>query len=130
MEQQIFNVFIKHTWIMFIAVTFLNAYILKKRFYKYTAQHPEMEDTYQKIIDGIIIYGNIPWIIMMLGDISGYTNNVFDFFNPSTLNPFVLLFHFSIIVFWLISIRWIYFNPHYSPVINILSNKYNKSIRR
>jgi len=109
MEQQIFNIFFKHTWIMFMAVTFLNAFVLKKRFDKYAEQQPEMEDAYRKIINGIITYGNIPWIIMMLGDISGYTNGVFDFFNPSSLNPFVLLFHFSIIVFWLISIRWIFF---------------------
>ena len=54
-------------------------------------------------------YGNIPWLIIAIGTISGLTNSTFDYFNPKSLNPMVLIFHASIIVLWILSVWWIYF---------------------
>ncbi|OYT15639.1 MAG: hypothetical protein B7C24_11990 [Bacteroidetes bacterium 4572_77] len=94
---------------MFIAVTIANGLILKYRSKKYIAQNPELEEGYDKYFKGWMIYGNIPWIIMMIGNLSGTTQNTFEYFNPKALNPMVLVFHFSIIILWILSARWIYF---------------------
>jgi len=46
---------------------------------------------------------------MGFGIISGLANGMFDYFNPKSMNSIVLVFHFSIIVLWVLSIWWIYF---------------------
>ena len=94
---------------MFIAVTIANGLILKYRSKKYIAEKPELEEGYDKYFKGWLFYGNIPWVIMMIGDLSGVTQNTFEYFNPRAMNPIVLAFHFSIIILWALSVRWIYF---------------------
>ena len=94
---------------MFIAVTVANGFILKYRSKKYIAQNPELNEGYKNYFKGWMFYGNIPWVIMMLGNLSGITQNTFEYFNPKAMNPMVLVFHFSIIVLWVLGIRWIYF---------------------
>ncbi len=46
---------------------------------------------------------------MAIGDLSGMTKGILDYFNPKSLNPIVLIFHFSIIVIWILGVHWIYF---------------------
>ena len=94
---------------MFIAMTIANGLVLKHRSKKYIAENPELEEGYDKYFKGLLFYGNIPWVIMMIGDLSGVTQNTFEYFNPKAMNPMVLVFHFSIIVLWVLSVRWIYF---------------------
>ncbi|WP_332922989.1 hypothetical protein [Persicobacter psychrovividus] len=103
------EIIFKHTWIMFIAVTFANGLILKYRSKKYIAQNPELEKGYDKYFKGLMIYGNIPWVIMMVGNLSGITQSTFEYFNPKAMNPMVLIFHLSIIMLWALGMRWIYF---------------------
>jgi len=103
------EIIFKHTWIMFIAVTVANGFILKYRSKKYIAQNPELDEGYRNYFKGWMFYGNLPWVIMMLGNLSGITQNTFEYFNPKAMNPMVLVFHFSIIVLWVLGIRWIYF---------------------
>jgi len=98
----------KHTWVLFIAVTILNALILKYRSKKHILKNPDLREGYQKYFKGIILYGNIPWIIMAFGNLSGSTQNILEYFNPEAMNPFVLLFHAAIVLLWLLSIYWVY----------------------
>lgn len=67
-----------------------------------------MKAGYDKYFRGWLIYGNIPWIIIGFGNLSGMTSHMFEYFNPKTLNPVVLLFHASIIVLWILAAYWIY----------------------
>lgn len=94
---------------MFIVVTIANGLVLKYRSKKYIDQNPELKEGYDKCFKGWMFYGNIPWIIMMIGNLSGITNNTFEYFNPKAMNPMVLIFHLSIVALWVLSIRWIYF---------------------
>jgi hypothetical protein len=82
--------------------------VFKYRSKAYINQNPALAEGYSKIFKGWIIYGNIPWIIMGIGDLSKITNGIWDYFNPRLLNPMVLFFHISIIVIWLIGSKWIY----------------------
>jgi len=90
-------------------VTIANGLILKFRSKKYIVENPELEVGYDKLFKGYILYGNIPWIIMGIGNSSGLTNSTFDYFTPRAMNPIVLVFHASIIILWILSVRWIYF---------------------
>lgn len=99
----------KQAWIIFIAVTLVNAFVLKFRAKKYIAKNPALKKGYDDLFKGILLLGNIPWVIMAIGNLSGITNSVFDFFTPRAMNPIVLIFHAAIIVLWILSVRWIYF---------------------
>ena len=103
------EIIFKQAWIMFIAVTIANAFILKFRAKKYIDKNPDLRKGYENLFKGIMLFGNIPWIIIAIGNLSGMTKSIFDFFNPRALNPIVLIFHASIIILWTLSVRWIYF---------------------
>ncbi|MDB5271862.1 MAG: hypothetical protein JWO58_229 [Chitinophagaceae bacterium] len=99
----------KHTWILFIVVTFANGFLLKYHSKKYIDKNSALQTGYENYFQGIIFYGNIPWIIMAIGDLTGLTHNTFDYFHPKAMNPMVLVFHATVILLWILSIRWIYF---------------------
>ena len=128
------EIIFKHTWIMFIAVTIANGLIFKSRSKKYIREKPELEEGYNKYIKGWMIYGNIPWIIMMIGNLSGLTQNTFEYFNLRAMNPIVLLFHLSIIVLWILVVRWVYFKKgaeffeNHPGLIQISSFKGNTNV--
>jgi hypothetical protein len=95
---------------MFIIVTVINAELLKSRFQDYIDQNPELKAGYDKIFKRFLLYGNIPWVIMLIGNLTGITNGVFDYFNPRALNPMVLMFHFTIVTLYLAIFYWIFLN--------------------
>lgn len=102
------DILFKHIWIFLIAVTIINGLVLKYRARKYIAQDPELATGYDQFVKGWLIFANIPWVIMMIGNLSGITQHAFEYFKPREMNPMVLLFHFAIIVLWFLSARWIY----------------------
>lgn len=104
------EILFKHGWLMFIIVVILNGLVMKFQSKKYIIDKPELKEGYDKYLKGWLIYGNIPWVIMAFGDLSGMTNNIFEYFNPKAMNPIVLIWHASIIILWILSIYWIYFN--------------------
>jgi hypothetical protein len=99
----------KHTWIFFIAITIVNAFIFKNKTKIYINKNPELQEGYNSIFKYMIIYGTIPWIIMAIGDLTGLTESTFDFLNPRSLNPIVLIFYLVIFFIWGLGLRWIYF---------------------
>jgi hypothetical protein len=104
------ELFFRYVPIMFIVVMVANAFIIKGRAQKHIDQNPELKAGYDKIFKGFLLFGNIPWIIMLLGNLTGTTHSVFDYFNPRGLNPIVLMFHFSIVALYLAMFFWIFIN--------------------
>lgn len=99
----------QYVWVLFIIGTIINANLLKYRSKKHIDQNPELKKGYQDYFRGMLILGNLPWIIMGIGNLAGLTKNIFEYFNPRQMNPIVLLFHAIIIILWVAGIRWIYF---------------------
>jgi len=89
---------------------FANAFIIKSRAKRYINRNPNLKEGYEKLFKKFLIYGNIPWLIMGIGDLTGLTKSIFDFFTPQQLNPIVVAFHASVILLWIIGSYWIYFN--------------------
>jgi hypothetical protein len=96
-------------WVAFTAITFFNAMWIRSNAQEYIARDPALKDGYDKMIKVYIILLNIPLIIIAIGSFTGITKSVFDYLRPKTLNPAVLVFHTYIIVLWVWSIFWIYF---------------------
>ena len=75
---------------------------------KYIADDPKLKDGYDKLIKGWFIIGNIPWVIMTIGDFTGLTNGMQEYFDPKSMNPMVLVLHFYTVVLLVLGSRWIY----------------------
>lgn len=96
-------------WIIFIFFTCVNAFALKVRSKKNITNNQSLKKGYSSLIKGILFYGNIPWVIMGIGNLSYGTKSGIDYLNPNSNNYFVLVFYFSILLIWTLGTNWIYF---------------------
>lgn len=78
----IMSLIFQHAWLMFILVTCLNAFSIWKTAKKEIARDAELEGGYRSMVRGLVIYGNIPWIVMGAGVVFGGVPDVFHFLNP------------------------------------------------
>ena len=103
------NFIFDNFWALLILATVLNAFFLKARSKKIIAKRPELQEGYDKLFRGYLLYLNIPWAIMGVGMVLGGVPSFFSFFRPMNGNPFVLAFHASVLVLWMLSGWWLYF---------------------
>ena len=71
----------KYFWIFAIAVTGLNAYLIKFYSIKYIRENPELSDGYKKIFRSYLFWLNIPWMVMGIGCIIGKVPSIWHFFS-------------------------------------------------
>jgi hypothetical protein len=93
---------------MFIVVTFANAIIIKIRAKKNIERDPSLKLGYDTIFKGMITWGNIPWIVMGTGILTGNVPTIWHFFRPQDGNPFVIIFFISIFTIWLLGTYWLF----------------------
>src|SRR5688572_26838298 len=96
-------------WIFLILATVVNAFLLKIRFRKFIDEQPDLQDGYDKLFKGYLVYLNIPWIVMGGGMVFGKVSSFFSFFRPMEGNPYVLAFHITVIFLSILSVWWLYF---------------------
>ncbi|MBI5354725.1 MAG: hypothetical protein HZB50_18945 [Chloroflexi bacterium] len=105
-----FSIIFKHGWVLFIGFTLINAFTLKFRSKKYIEQNPALEEGYEKLFRGYVIFMNLPWVVLGIGMIFGRFNSLFDvMFGFRSGNIFTLLFLGTVIALWILSVIWIYF---------------------
>ena len=104
-----FMVLTKWLWILFIVVTFFNAGIYRFRAERHIRENPDLAEGYSILIRGLLIWGNIPWVVMGAGCIFGGVPSVFHFFRPGEGNPFVLAFFGSVFLLWVLGTYWLLF---------------------
>jgi hypothetical protein len=102
------EIIFSHFWIVILIASLLNGIRLNYLFKGYVLQNPRLEKGYQKILLYTLLYGNIPWIIMATGDITGVTTGSLEYLKPASLNPMVFLFYASILILLFFTTRWIY----------------------
>lgn len=83
-----------------------------------TAEHPERRDSYKKLVLGFLILGNIPWLIVGIGSLSGRLSSLDELIYPVRSNLFVLDFHISTIILIALSSCWIYFGKSAQTLID------------
>ena len=72
----------RHGWLMFVAVTCLNALILKLRSRYYVRERRELAAGYTKLLWGVLFWGNLPWLVMGVGIELGGLPSIFSYFRP------------------------------------------------
>jgi hypothetical protein len=95
-------------WLLFIAVTFANALILKFRAQSYIRQQPELAAGYQQLFRGVLFWGNLPWVVMGIGIVFGGVPNILSYFRPRDGNPFVLAWFGTVITIYLLGFYWLF----------------------
>lgn len=98
----------RYGWLVCILVTCANGAVWWQRAKPRIAENPALEDGYRSLIRGWIIYGNIPWLVMGLGIMTGSVPSIFHFFNPRN-GPFVLAFYATVIALWIACFYWLFF---------------------
>jgi hypothetical protein len=103
------NFIFDNGWVLFILITVFNSFYLKARSQKIIAEKPDLQEGYDQLFKVYLTYLNIPWVVMGIGVLFGGVPGVFGFFNPRDGNIFVLAFHATVVILWILSIWWIYF---------------------
>ena len=99
----------KHFWIPSVAVTLATAIIWRIRGQKYISENPGLKEGYQSLTRGLIIWGNIPWLVMGAGVVFGGVPTFFQYLRPQDLDPFVLAFWGSVTLIQILALQWIFF---------------------
>ena len=102
------EIILKHLWVGFIVGAIMNAVRMKRRTKQYRLDDPSLARGYDLFFIAMIIYGCLPWSIAGFGILTGLAEGTFDFFNPATMNPIVLLFYFAVIAIGMVITIWIY----------------------
>ena len=100
--------FARHAWLLFIATMVANALVLKFRSRAYIQQQPELAAGYRSLFYGILLWGNLPWVVMGIGIVFGGVHSVFSYFRPRDGNPFVLAWFGVVVALWLLGFYWIF----------------------
>jgi hypothetical protein len=101
-------VFFRHAWLMFVAVTVVNALALKFRGRPYIRERPELAKGYRALFRGILSWGNLPWLVMGAGLELGGVPSIFSYFRPRDGNPYVVAFFAVVVALWLLGFYWIF----------------------
>ena len=84
------EVVFKHFWLAFVVVTIINARYWWAGVQGRIRAQPELEAGYRRLYRGYLFWGNVPWLLMGAGILSGQVQWMFDFLQPRSGNPYVL----------------------------------------
>src|ERR1700704_3277288 len=88
----------RHGWLFFVAATFANAAIWWYRGRQKMAENPALVSGYRRLIWGLLVYGNIPWLVLGVG-----------FELPYLLPTLLITFFVVVIILWIGASYWIFF---------------------
>lgn len=103
------DIFLKWFWLIAIGFNCINYIFYKIEIEKRVAEDESLREGYNKILKNAIIYFNIPWIIMGIGNMLKLTESMFDYIQPKISNPFSFLFYGYILYVILRLNYWVYF---------------------
>jgi hypothetical protein len=67
-----------------------------------------MSDAFASFARGILLWGNIPWVVMGFGVVVGGVPTVFHFLDISSGDPYVVAFVASAVLLWTATTVWIF----------------------
>jgi hypothetical protein len=99
---------LRHFWVAFVAVTFVNACILQRRSRPRVQERPELATGYRSLVRGYLFFGNLPWLVMGAGIELGGVPTVFSYLRPRDAPPFVQVWFAVIVGLWLLGFYWLF----------------------
>lgn len=93
-------------WVLFVFATISNAVLWWRRGAPYRREHPELEPGYRTLVRGLLVWGDLPWLVMGAGILVGRVPSIFSYFNIPAGGPWVGAFHGSLILVWALGTYW------------------------
>src|SRR5262245_59016469 len=91
--------FYPHAWLVFVIITSVNVSILCFRSRPDIAKNSALDAVYLKLILGLLIFGNIPWLIL------GAALEL----PPAFSGPLLIAFGVTLVVYWIAGLYWLVF---------------------
>lgn len=85
----------------------VNGLIFRIRSRPYVRRNPELQEGYETIVRGLLIWGSLPWLVMGIGLLSGGVDSLFEYFVPELSSPYVLGFYATIVVLLILGTYWL-----------------------
>jgi hypothetical protein len=95
-----FDVIGKYFWALCIGVTALNFYVFAPR-----SEHSAEIQAIRHRIFGVMI---LPWVVMGISQVAGKVSNVWSYFRPQDLNPYVWTWYACIFLMSCAFAYWIF----------------------
>ena len=90
---------VRHAWVIFVIINFVNAAIWWSRGRAEIAKNPALKWGYVRLIRGYLIYGNIPWLIL---------GGAFEL--PRAFRgPLLIAFAVTVVGYWIAGLYWLAF---------------------
>lgn len=99
----------RYFWVALLAVSALNAALLRRRFRAYAAGHPEREPGYRLALRWFVGVNLLLWGWMGLGIVAGAVPHVFAYLVPLAGGPYVLVWHMLYVTLWALGLVWVLF---------------------
>lgn len=103
-----FEIITSNFWIVLIVVTCANAVYFRIRSQANIDTDSSLAEGYSKLFKGYLIWMNIPWVVMGVGCTVGGVPSVWHYFNPQDGNPYVLAWHGSVFLLWILGTYWLF----------------------
>ena len=98
---------LRHFWAALILVTAANATIWWFRGREHRRRDPSLTEGYRSLVGGLLLWGNLPWLVMGSGVLIGAVPTTLDYLNPRSGNPFVLAWCGSVLLLWVVGTYWL-----------------------
>lgn len=98
----------KHFYILIILGGLANYFVFRKRMKVISTNQPELEAGFKQILKAFLFFGTLPWLILAVGVLLGKVEHIFSVFQPANLNPVVLLFHASVYVIYILTLKFLF----------------------
>ncbi len=92
---------------MFIIVTCANALYLKFRSHAYIQKNPALAPGYRRLFWGLLLIGNLPWILLGVALESGAVSDLFGILEIREGNPYAIAYLGLWIIYWAAGFYWI-----------------------
>ena len=97
----------KHTWLIFVVATCANGVAWWIRGKSARAQNPELVQGYRSLIQGWLVFGNLPWLFMGAGIVFGGVPSIFHYFDLRS-GPWVTGWYTVVVGLWIATAYWIF----------------------
>src|SRR5437899_12760233 len=106
MDTTLFNAVGRYFWLICLAISAYQYYAARRRVdaEEHLSEFVRIQRTgYLQLLIGA---STLPWIVMGLGQLTGSTSTVWDYFRPQDMNPFVLAFVGSVFALSVAMLYW------------------------
>jgi hypothetical protein len=102
------DLFFKHFWLLLVLIHTINGIVLKFSVRKYIRTDSRLKKGYRDYLKGWFIIGNLPWLVIGVGVLTGLINNTFDGIDFTLNNVVSVVFLVTITAIWCAGVVWIY----------------------